>query len=160
MNKSIDEILKKLYPNEDTKIYEPRFNILYGMVFELAHPSEYSTIKKEIELCESEIIKNTHLERDTYEKISPVMLLQMYFEVSFIFAQLRVEKKTSIVCAKYLEQIFSEFLETDFISKERRKLCRRNISEALLDFAYASGGTDNMSFRLYHLLEGRNKNLN
>ena len=78
--------------------------------------------------------------------------MQMYIGIAFAYAKMRFEQNTPILCAKYLREIFSELIKSEHISHSVKEKYKRQISEALMDFSYASGKTDNMSFRLHNVL--------
>ncbi len=152
MNKYINEILKELFPDEDVQVYAPRYDVLYSLVFENASKNEYALLKREIVKCESDFAENTRLEFKSYHNLTPELVMQMYIGVAFSYAKMRFEQNKPILCATYLREIFSEFIKLEYVTTNMKEAYKRQISEALMDFSYASGKTDNMSFRLHNLL--------
>ena len=147
----ISEIINTVFPNEDNTLYRVRFEVLYSVLFETANTAHFEQLKNEIVQCEKIYAENTRLEKLSYENVTPDTVLKMYAGIAYALATLRLETKTNFILAHYMDLIFSEFLNNNYLSKSSKEQFKLLISEALLDFNYASGNSENMSFRIHNI---------
>jgi len=149
MSKIIQEILAEVFPGEETASYAPRMEMLYGMVFDLAKPAEHPRLKGEIVACEHFFARNTRLEAKDHDAMTPEMAVRMFSGIAFRLAEVRFQTGKTQLCAVYLEKVFSGLLDSGLVSKQVQETCRMDISDALVDYNYAAGFSENLSFRLH-----------
>ena len=69
--------------------------------------------------------------------------------IAFEIAKMSQESKTPLPLAILLKEVFSEILiMPEIVTDETKRQFAEPISETLIDFAYASKMTENMSLRL------------
>jgi hypothetical protein len=117
-------------------------------VFEIAKPDEKEQLKREIIFCECHYVEDTRARYAEFANVTPQLLLKTYAGVAFQLAMARWESKEPQVSAKYLSMIYSQFMESPHFAQYRKSQVKL-ISETTMDFLYASGETDCMSFRLH-----------
>lgn len=149
----INEIINTVFPNEDNTLYGVRFEVLYTVLFETANKAHIEQLKNEIVQCEKIYAENTRLEKLSFENVTPDIVLKMYAGIAYTLAILKLETKSNFILAHYLDLIFTEFLNNNYLSKSSEEQFKFLISEALLDFNYASGNSENMSFRLHNIAD-------
>ncbi len=147
----LNEIILEVFPNEDVSNYAVRFEILYHVLFEKALEEEIVSLKKEIIECEQLYAENTRLESYQYSNPTEDMIINMYSGVAYTLASKRRRTGDASLCAKYLFDIFSTLLESDLLSYKAKQINKLLISESLVDFKYATGKTDSMSFRVHNI---------
>lgn len=153
MNEIIQEILSEVFPGENTTLYSPRLEMLYGMVFQMAKPEEYPRLKAEIVECERHYADNTRMEATSYKNMTPEMAMRMFIGLAFVLAKTRWHTGQTLLCAGYLADVFSGLLDSITVSPQLKRIYCRGISDALVDYNYASGFSDNISFRLRDNME-------
>lgn len=151
MNQMIQEILTEVFPGENTDLYAPRLEMLYGMVLQMAKPEELRQLKIEILTCERYYADNTRLEAAGYKNMTPEMAVKMFIGLAFMLAKTRWHTGQTLLCAGYLGDVFSGLLDSGMVSPQLKQNYRRGISDALVDYNFASGFSDDMSFRLSDL---------
>ncbi len=149
MNEIFQEILNEVFPGENTAPYAPRLQMLYGMVFQMAKPEEYPQLKAEIVACERHYADNTRLEAEKYSAMTPEMAVRMFIGLAFVLAKTRHRTGQPLLCAGYLGDVFTGLLNSGMVSAQLKKDYRRGISDALVDYNYASGFSNNLSFRMH-----------
>lgn len=149
MNEIIQEILVEVFPGENSAPYAPRLEMLYGMVFRMAKPEEFPRLKAEIADCERYYAQNTRLEADKYSAMTPETALRMFIGLAFVLAKTRHRTGQNLLCAGYLGDTFTGLLNSGMVSAQLKQGYRRGISDALVDYNFASGFSDNLSFRMH-----------
>lgn len=152
MNEIIQEILTEVFPGENTAPYAPRLEMLYGMVFQMAKPEEYPRLKSEIVECERHYADNTRLEAEKYSAMTPEMAVRMFAGLAFVLAKTRYRTGQTLLCAGHLSDIFTGLLNSGMVPRQVEQDNRRRISDALVDYNYASGFSDNLSFRMHDFI--------
>lgn len=155
MMNEIDEILMGLFPGEDVSPYKPRLQLLYKVLFEIADPGDKETLKREVAFIEGAYVEEMRLGREYYQNVTPLMLLETYSGVAYAMAKTRWETKEHLLCAKYLREIYLEIISNPYFEKLKKGSNARMVSDTIMDFAYASGKTENMSFRFHHWKSNR-----
>ena len=79
--------------------------------------------------------------------ISP-LIIRRFSQLAFLLALRSMRLNVTIPAAELLRRIFNELIHSKFISIEDKKRLRITISDALLDFNYASGNHKMISLRL------------
>lgn len=89
------------------------------------------------------LIKNT-----VSEKLISPLIIRRFSQLAFLLALRSMRLNVTIPAAELLRRIFNELIHSKFISIEDKKRLRITISDALLDFNYASGNHKMISLRL------------
>lgn len=147
----IEDITSAVFPEEDAKRYITRFEVLYDVVFQIAEDTHITQLRDEIITCEKTYAKNTMLEDITPDKITSVWLLETYSGIAYTLATFKLKNKSDLILARYLNLIYLQLLESEYLSSDIKLKFKRLISEALLDFNYACGNSENMSLRIYKI---------
>lgn len=147
---NLEEIALEIFLKEDFARIEPRFDILYRVLFETVDQNDLDVVKKEVIECEKDCAENTLLECQHYQVPTYDLVINIYSELAHMLALKRFRENKTFVCAGYLDEIFSALLNSGLISQNLLDKKRVLISETGLDFQYAAGKTENMSLRIYH----------
>lgn len=154
MIKAFEEIVAAVFPGEDSELYLRRLNLIYRGAWEQASASEHTKFKKEMLECEYHFAENTRLEKIAYKQPTTELLLAMYSGIAYALAKRRLETEEKSLCAKYLGDALEQLLESKNIFNQLDQNYKMLVSEAFVDFAYAEGNTEMMSFRLRHSADG------
>ena len=130
-----------------------RIEYLYSVVLKSVFPKcsddEKQSIMDQIILVEKRLFPISSDYVQDFEKLSTSTLLGSYSMIAFEVAKIRMASKSSVQLACLLKEVFTEMLAMpELITEELKKQFATQISESLIDFAYASGMTENMSLRL------------
>ena len=115
------------------------FYFIYGALKELEIQED---IFDDIVFIENNINFDNNIE------LTPFYFLKRYSAMAFLLANEHYESGRNFNIAKYLLTVFKEFLDSDFVGFLHGKRYRKEISDTIVDFKYASGSFC-MSLRLY-----------
>lgn len=152
MQAVINRILET-YTEIPRDVYESNFYCLYGMFWYKGDKPTKKLIE-EIEYIENiRLTKCIHNGRAFYDKINitPACLCDEYSGLAYTLAMEHIRMQTDFELAERLKEIYLA-LVNDYLPEEDKKTRKRLISEATLDFGYASGKSQYTSFRISRFL--------
>ncbi len=153
MDYSVNSIINDVYAADKSDELVTRLNILYNVLFEILVEQDAEQVYSEIISFEKKVAEDELRFISNYGRLTPELILSTYSTLSFETALMRRRSGNDIKLAEYEQKIYSQLLDmTQIINEEVKKSKARLISETLMDFAYASGRTDNMSFRLHNII--------
>lgn len=132
----------------DEDLYVEQLNMLYGALVELKAWSP------------SIIDEVAEIERDRYEKqgvaiekklTNAYSLMTEYSSIAFSLANRSLVDNKAFAVAAYLKEIFAQLVSFS-LNKEEKRTAKNMISEAELDFAYASGNHNISSLRMAQII--------
>ena len=147
----IEEIMSEVFPGDYTSAYKARFDLLYELVFEVADPGQHEQLKAEIIACEKDYADNTRQRYAEYANMSAQLIIETYSGVAFWMAEKRYMEKRPFIAARYMKMVFMQLIEDPYMKETVKGSMARKVSETIMDFNFASGATDNMSFRLHNM---------
>ncbi len=151
--KSVNDILRDVFPNEISSNYITRLTILYRVLLDVVKHEDVERIYNEIIRCENMIKDNTVRSIEEFKDPTDVSLIQAYSELAFACAIVKYNTGNDMLIADYQGEIFEELCKNeDIVSKETRSSMAKVISETILDFKYASGSIENTSFRMHSVM--------
>lgn len=80
--------------------------------------------------------------------VVPILAVRWFCDVAFSLALRSCQTGDNVAVAKVLGEIFNEFIGSDLVSLDAREKLRTSISDARIDFAYATGNHNVASARL------------
>ena len=152
MERVINEILEA-NPEIPRDIYKANFYSLYGMFWHQGDKPSKKLIQ-EIEYIENiRFTKCVHDGNVFYDKIerTPASLCDVYSGLAYTLALEHIKMQTDFELAELLMEIYL-VLVNEYLPEDERKVRKRLISEATLDFGYASGKTKVTSFRIADII--------
>lgn len=135
-------------PSEQIMI---RLRSLYGYALKCAEPEKLPEVTAEIIGYESENSLSTMLILDEYNLPAPERILSDFSSAAMFFAQSRAESGKTYALAGYMLKGLMFFAD----NHEKQIAASGGfgtVSETIVDFNYASGNSDNLSFRLRNML--------
>lgn len=148
-NEIIIEIRNEVFGKKEWQFLEKRLRMLYEKALKMVPPNEERTVIAEIK--ELEIVQR----RDTvkvlkfYNDITSGDIIGDYSKTAYLLAKKRKEKGSTSLLADYMKKVFFDMISSsDFSEVTNSSRFSRIISESLLDYNYASGRSDVISFRL------------
>ncbi len=153
MELSVKTIINEVYSGDESQGISTRLNILYGVLFDILKQEDKQQVYSEIIAYEKTVSEDLYMYVSEYESLTPDLILSTFSALSFECARMRLNGEKSVKLAEYEQMIYSQLLGVaSVISEDTRKRKASLISETLMDFAYASGKTDNMSLRLHNII--------
>lgn len=134
----------------DKDLYAQQLNMLYGALVEMKAWSP------------SIINEVAEIERDRYEKqgiaiekkiTNAYSLMTEYSSIAFSLANRSLVENKAFAVAAYLKEVFAQLVSFS-LNKEEKMSAKNMISEAELDFAYASGNHNISSLRMAQIIRG------
>lgn len=81
-------------------------------------------------------------------KLIPPLVLRRFSQLAFLLALRSLRTDVVIPAAVPLKKVFKDIIDSKYVSIETKDRLRIDISDALLDFSYASGNHKMTSFRM------------
>ena len=146
----IDDVIKRIckgYSLNDKELYANRFRLIYGNLFK-NNPENLDALCDEIVAVETSKTSNglnINCPQNGAE------LMGLYSDLAYELAIDSHKSGRIYQIAIPLKLIMTELYESGNLNNEDREVLRRKLSEAILDFNYATGNHKISSIRLSHL---------
>lgn len=145
----IIEIQNEVFGDKEWPYLKERLCMLYKKAMELVAISEEVSVLTEIKELEKLQRRDTVKVLRFYGNITPEDIIGDYSKTAFLLAKKRKEKGCTSLLAEYMRKVFLDIVSSpDFSKVITFPKYKKIISESILDYNYASGGSETMSLRL------------
>ena len=127
-----------------------RMAMLYQVLLDTVSDEDRLAVLRDILAYEASEAQAVPYMEEYYSVPGPDKLLNLYSAYSEFAARTRFRTKEFSKAAEYQLGIFQSILDNGVFPPALMEAESSRISETLLDLSYASGGSENMSLRLYH----------
>ena len=145
----IAKIQNEVFGNKEWPFLSERLRMLYEKALELVSPEEEDAVLAEIKELERSQRRDIVRILNLYENITPENMISDYSKSAYLLAKKHLDSGCSSLLAQYMHKVFFDMIRSpDFNKITESPRYRKIISESLLDYNYAAGKSEIMSFRL------------